>query len=268
MVDVGRPDQGHRLPGVGEDRAAVLRVGVADGLRHRQAPGGEEQVAAAQRAEAGRAPDRCAQPIRPGAGGVDDGRRVDLRAAPAAAGGAVGHADAEHGARPVEEQLLDLRVRQDHRAGGGGVEGHAQDEAGVVGPGVAVAERRREVRVPDARRQQLQLPAVEPPVGPSPGQQVVGGEAALHHGRPRRAAACDRHEEPELLDQARRGAQERLAPADALPDDADLQVGEVAEAAVDELARPGAGARGEVALLDAARYAARPARPGGRCRSR
>ena len=141
-------------------------------------------MAAAQRPEAGRAPNRRAQPVRPGAGGVDDGRRVDLRAAPAAAGGAVGHADAEHGARPVEEQLLDLRVRQDHRAGGGRVEGHAQDEAGVVGPGVAVAERRREVRVPDARREQLQLPAVEPPVRPSAGQQVVGREAALHHGRP------------------------------------------------------------------------------------
>jgi len=56
MVDVGGANQRDAFPGIDENRPAVRRVQKGERLCDRQLPGGEDQVAAAQRAQLGGAP--------------------------------------------------------------------------------------------------------------------------------------------------------------------------------------------------------------------
>jgi hypothetical protein len=153
---------------------------VAHGLGDREAPCREQEVASPQRAKAGGTADAGPQAIRPGPGGVHDRGRADLRRATSGPGNAVRDPDAEYAAVRALQQLLDLSVRQEHGAGRDRVHRHPEDEAGVVGRGVAIAERRDQVRVPNPRREELQLSSPEPPVRPPVGQEVVGRQATLH----------------------------------------------------------------------------------------
>ena len=102
-VDVGRADQGDALPRESEDRPAVERVHEADGLSHGEAPGGEDEVAAAQGADATFGADLAAQVVGPGAGGVDDGAGANVGCAAVGTVGHIAQADAEDSAGVVAQ---------------------------------------------------------------------------------------------------------------------------------------------------------------------
>ena len=226
---------------------------VADRLGDRDAPGREQQVAPAQWPKSRRPAHPGPEAVRPCPGGVQHRCRADLEDAIPPAGRPVADPDAEHLARRTPQQAFHLSVRQEHGPGADCIRRDPEDQASVVRPRVAVPERRAEVRVPDPGGQQLQLTAAQPPVRPTVRQEVVAGQARLHHRLAGRGAARDGHQEAELLDEPGRCPEERLAAPDAFADHADLEVGEVAQPAVDELARPGARAAGEVTLLDQGR---------------
>jgi hypothetical protein len=88
--------------GKGEDGAAVDGVHEADRLGDGKAPGGEDEVTAAQGADAPLDADLLAQMVGPRAGGVDDGPGTNVDGAPIGrTGGHVAQADADQFARFV-----------------------------------------------------------------------------------------------------------------------------------------------------------------------
>ena len=84
------------------------------------------------------------------------------------------------------------------------------------------------------------------------GQDVVGRETQAHTPGPGPITPIRREEEGLRADEMRRRPDQDLPLAQRLEDQAEVEVLEVAEAAVDELRRSTAGSAGVVALLDEA----------------
>ena len=78
VVHVGGADEGRAFPGNRKDGPPIVGMEEGDGLREREAPSLEQQVAAAQRPQLRLRPDLAAQAIGPDAGGVDDTAGLDL----------------------------------------------------------------------------------------------------------------------------------------------------------------------------------------------
>ncbi len=190
--------------------------------------------------------------VGPGAGGVDDVPRAH------AVRGAV-EPVAQLGLARGDRQHLG--ARQDRGPVGGSRPGDGDDQAGIVLE-LAVPEHHRPAHLgPGQRRHELdgllrvqgpgpgQQPARGPGGGPQdvrgrqptsdqPGIRLVGGVGVGHHLRQR-------------VDEVRgdHAGEDRALPG-ALPGDAHLPGGEVAQAAMDELAGPARGPGGEVVALD------------------
>ena len=262
VVVVGGADERAPEPRQREDRAAA--AGGHDRPRaQRQVRLREDQVGAPARADLRHlrlvVELLGAQPVRPHAGRVDDVARAhDERLA--AARVAREHAG---GAAALEPQLLDGEVVGADRAEALGLAEHGQHEPHVVG--LAVVEEVAGTRLARReRRQQLEhLLAGDRAV--AVGAPGLGGAAAA-------AAALDRHHvveveahpdeavEPRAVeggdddrqraDQMRRERDEQLALEQRLAHQPEVEVLEVAQAAVDELARAAGGAGGVVGALE------------------
>ena len=273
VVVVGRPDQRLAEPRQDEDRAPVRR-------RDDRADGDREALAGQDDVGAAAGPDdrhlglvvqlARADPVGPHAGGVDDrprAHRERLAALGVAHVGAAGEA-------VLLDQAGDLEPVGEHRAEALGLAEHGQHEPHVVG--LAVVEQvaagglaRRE------RGQQLaHLVAVDDAVARrAPVLLAVLVAVADAAAAERRAPQpVDRHHvvhvQPEADQAVGPGALEGghdhrqrahevrgergvdLALEQRLADEAEVEVLQVAQAAVDELARARRGAGGVVGLLD------------------
>ena len=83
--------------------------------------------------------------------------------------------------------------------------------------------------------------------------------------QPGRKSRCVRHHEAHRPHEMRRGAQQHLALGERLRDEPELELLEVAQAAVDELAAGGARRAAEIALLGEHDAQARARRRRARC---
>ena len=196
------------------------------------------------------------QPIGPHAGGVDHVVRAQLEALAAER---VVHADAAR-APAVVEQIGDLHAVRAHGAEALGLGQHREHEAAVVG--LAVVEQVARCRRAAGQRRQplddlvaadhavaLGLPVAILAPAPAAGHRVVEVEAHAHHAIGPRAVEGG-HDEGQRTDQMRREADHELALEQRLAHEAQVEVLQVAQAAVDELARAAGGPGGVVGLLD------------------
>ena len=189
------------------------------------------------------------QPVDPHAGGVDHVPGPDLVAL---VGEPVEHRRPGDVPGVVEDQALRLGVGQHRRAEAPGRPHHGQHQPGVVGPGVAVDVGVGAAGPVERGRQRDGLLRADPVVPADvahPREDVVGRHAqaeqpALGGVGPHRV------DEVHRPNQVRREAHQQLALADAFEHEAELVVLQVAQPAVDQLARLAAGAAGEVAHVD------------------
>ncbi|MNO64924.1 hypothetical protein D3C76_556630 [compost metagenome] len=114
---------------------------------------------------------------------------------------------------------------------------HAQHQPGVVGQRVGEAAAAEQAVVLQSRRQVAQLLAWVEAMVAAAGQGVVQRQQAAEHPWPGKLAAIVRHDEAQRLDQPRRLGQQALALAHRVAGQAELALGDIAEAAVDHLRR-------------------------------
>ena len=258
VLVVGGADQRRPQPRQREDRAPAARRDDRPG-RERERRVGEGDVAAARRADArhlGLVVQLAGpQPVGPHAGGVDHVVGAHLEALAAER---VAHADAAR-APALVEQVGDLQAAGAHRAEALGLAQHGQHEPAVVGLAV-VEEVARGGRAARQRRQALDdlvaadhAMALGLPVAvlaPAPaGHRVVEVEAHADHAVGPRAVEGG-HDEGQRADEVRRELDHQLALEQRLAHEREIEVLQVAQAAVDELARAPRRARGVVGLLD------------------
>ncbi|MNQ74558.1 hypothetical protein D3C85_893170 [compost metagenome] len=128
MIEIGGTDHSRTFPGKDEHRPPILLVHKAEGMGHRQTPGRQQQMAAAQR------PHMLAaafppQSIGPGAGGLGHDPAAKTEA-PAAF--AILAEQADH--PPVVAQQFDHLDPVERLAPvAAGLAQHAHDQAGVIG---------------------------------------------------------------------------------------------------------------------------------------
>ena len=259
VLVVGRADEGRAQPRQREDRAPAACGHDRPGPE-RQRLVREGDVRAPRGADArhlGLVVQLLgAQPIGPHARGVDHVVGAQLEAL-AAQG--VAHADAAR-APAVVQEVGDLHAVGAHRAEALGLGQHREHEAAVVG--LAVVEQVARGRPAGGQRRQAldDLVAADHPVAvglpvavlapaPAAGHRVVQVEAHPDHPVGPRAIEGGHHE-GQRPDEVRRQPDHELALQQRLAHEAQVEVLQVAQAAVDELARAARGAGGVVGLLD------------------
>ena len=75
LVNIGRADEHHALPGNAEHRTAIFRMEETDHLPQSQPPTGKDQMTATHGPQPGRRVHVCTQVVGPRAGSVDDRSR-------------------------------------------------------------------------------------------------------------------------------------------------------------------------------------------------
>ena len=208
---------------------------------------GASQDALAPVRDAGRRADL----VDPGAGRVDDDARAERRDL---AGQQVAHLDPSDGAARVAHDLLAVGVVERPRA----VAARRQDvlEAqplGVDQQVVEVVAGAPEVARPDRRLERERVDRWQHAVALAAAagcQPVVELEPDADLDEAARGLAVDRHQKGQRPDQVRRQPAERLAFAERLADQPEVEQLEIPETAVNELRRLRRCRRGEVGLLD------------------
>jgi hypothetical protein len=269
VVVVGRAHEDAAQPGQHEDRAPAARGDDGAGLVDRQGLGREGDVgpaAGADRRHLGLVVQLLgADPVGPHPGGVDHVAGPHGELLP---GGAVAHKHAG-GPAPLLHQAGDLEPVRAHRAEALGLSQHGHDQARVVG--LAVVEQVPGGRLPGCQRRDQahdlltadRAVAVRAPVGLAVGVGVASAAPAQRLARHHvvhvqaqaehaiRALALERgDDEGKRADEVRRQGDHQLTLEQGLADQAEVELLEVAQAAVDELAGAAGGARGVVGLLD------------------
>ena len=134
VIDVGCPDESRTFPRNRKNGSPIVGMEKGDGLRQRQSPSLEQQVAAPQRPQLRLRPYLAAQPIGPDAGRIDDAVRLDLEGL---ASDRVAKRHAFDAVRPPQQrfrrQIVERQSAVAPRLGE-----HAQDETRVVGLGVEI----------------------------------------------------------------------------------------------------------------------------------
>src|SRR6185312_3704887 len=149
----------------------------------------------------------------------------------------------------LDFQLLTAGASQDDSAAVAGIDCVQHDEARVIGPAVGVHESMDVSRL--ERRARHVMPQVDPSgacEAASAGKMVVEKEPGANHpGRPQMCVVGQ--DEAQRAHEVWRGAEQDLTLDERLAHERQLQVLEVAEAAMDELGTGGGGVSGEVILL-------------------
>ncbi len=217
-----------------------------DGLRQREAPGVEQEMAAAQRPQLRLRPDLAAQPIAPGAGGVDDAAGLDLEGFAADAVAKVRSLDA---VRPAQQrfrrQIIERQGAVAPRLGE-----HPQDETRVVGLGVEIGPTALQPAWRQNRRKLDQRGRVMPAPGARPGEEVIGGESETEHPAAVFVARAHRQQKTQRPHQAGRGLHELGAVAHGFAGEPDRALRKIAQPAMNQLRRPRRGAAREVTRID------------------
>jgi hypothetical protein len=207
-------------------------------------------MAAAQQAQAVAAAGLAAHLIRPGPGGVDDEGRPRFERAPPPFGRLVAQRRSADLARPVAQQRDGAGVVERQAAGADRLACHPQHKPGIVGLGVEIAVSAVQAAEPQRRTQADQggRPIVR--MLPFSGQDVVERQPAAEDPSRQMVPLEARHQERQWVDQPAAFAQEQFPLAHRVDRRPDLQVAQVAQAAVDQLGRTAGGAAGEIAGLD------------------
>ncbi len=230
LVEIGGAEQAPPLPvgeeeerppvGGGEEEPGVV-VGAAI----------EDQMGAPREAKlAPGVPAPAAHDLRPGAGGVQAGLGGHHPFLPAQAIPDPG----AHDPLPPAHPLQPFHVGKREGAVAPGVENHLQAEPRVVGHRVGVGR----------------LPRPEPRAARLAGEGPVEGDPHPHQGARGGAGRGGRNPEGERPDQPGGQPEVEIALPKRLAHHADRALAEIAEAAVKELRRAAAGARGPVVALD------------------
>ncbi len=193
--------------------------------------------------------DEVLEVVGPDAGRVDHLLRADLDLAPRRD---VAHAHAGD-ALALAQEADDRRVGGDRGAVEGGGAGDRQRVAGVVDLRVVVLDAADQRVGLEPRRDPQRLALGQVSVSRHAG--VAGHLVVEHHPGadvgPLPDAVLERVEERDRLDEVGRDPrQQQSALAERLAHEAEVELLEVAQAAVDQLAGAAGGARGEVARLD------------------
>ncbi len=250
MIDVGRANQGHALPGHGEDRTAGRRMEDADGAGEGETRERKDQMTAAQAAQTGRAAKLHAQVVRPCASGAEDNRGPDLGGPAGPARRLIAHDDTADLPCVAGEQALGAGIVQGHRAAVDCLAQDARRQPGIIRRGVdeSIAAQQTLFRQDGAQLQQAA--GVVVCVAPAQREQVVQDQADPKDPPGRTVTAKAGHEKPEGRYQSAALAQEPLTLGDRLHRQLDLRVCEVAQTAVDHLGRAARGPGAKVARLE------------------
>jgi len=250
VVDVGRPDERHALPGDREDTPLIAGVHEAHGLRDGDLRPGEHEVAAANLPELRRLAEDLSELVGPGPRRVDHRLGRDL-GRPALAGAAlVTQHDAAHVTARVSEQAHGAGVASRRAPAPYSLAQDPEREAGVVGLGVVVAVPAEHAGALEHREEPHDLGLVQALVVPLPRERVVHAEADAEHPA-RHGVAGERGERKgQALDETAALVEHPLTLFDALSCHEELTLAQVAQAPVNELRRAARGALGEVSSLD------------------
>ena len=178
----------------------------------------------------------------PRAAGVHDRTRLDFAAAPAIP---------QRGAPPavLRAQRRAARAREHDGAAIACVDGVQHHEARIVDPGVRIDEATPVIgaqrRAGDVR---AQVDARGGGEAAPPREMVVEEQPGADEPRGTQVRGV-RHDEVQRPDEVRRGGEQHLALAQRLAHQAEVQLLEVAQPAVDELGARRGGVRGEIVLL-------------------
>ena len=200
-------------------------------------------------------PQRAGQQRRrPRPGRVDDGARRELLfLAVRLAQGDVPHAT-------LAPRRRAAGAGQDAGALLGRVHRIEHDQPGIVDPAVGIHEGLREARLQrPPRRMAGQAHAVRTGQQFAPRQPVVQEQARAHQQRGALAGAV-RHHEAHRPHDMRRGAQQHFTLGQGLPHQAELEVFQVAQAAMNQLGGRRRRVRGQVVLLAQGHAQAAPGR--------
>ncbi len=252
MIQVGGADAGDPFPWEHEHRPVVAGVDQRQAVGHRQPRRIDEQMAAAQRADA---LPGAAQAVGPGAGGVDhragvQGQAVaafqigDVHPGAAVLGAAVLGADSG-GAGVIERTAAMPRRFQQA----------AHHQPAIVGEGVGVAHGAVQARRIQPRHPHQHLGAGHETVVANAGQKVVQRQHRGHRPAPREPAVAQWEQVLGPLHQAGQIAQQPLPLAQGVAGQAHFALGDIAQPAVDHLRRAAGGAPGEILLFQQQRLA-------------
>ncbi len=250
-IGIGGSDVGEIAPRQREHHSPVDRAQEGDRLAVSEAIAGNDDVHALRRPEQRLAAGLLEgpQPVDPGSRGIHHRRRVDGRAR------AAQPVDDPHPDHPLGGpfEVLDRRVRGDDRAvSAGGTRGR-QDQPRVVALGVEVAGAAEQAALADRGLEleegALAQHAVRGHIAEQR-QQVVGPHAGRETPEREPVTTMQGEDERKRSDEVGRDAEEDAPLPVRFPHQPELALLEIPEAAMDQPARPGARAGGEITLLD------------------